>query len=1031
MACRRIVTAVVAVLGLAAPAFTTAAPAAAAAPVVVLASDFEDGTTQGWTGRGSAAVAVSADQAHGGARSLLTTGRTANFNGPSRNVLGILQPGAAYAVSAQVRLVAGAAPAAMHLTVQRTPEGGSTMFERVADAAATDGGWAEFLGEYSFQAASTEVLLYAESDDPTVSFFLDDVTITQTAPPPGGPADEAGITSDFETGTRQGWGPRIGSEAVSVTSEAAHSGTFSLLTTNRTRAFTGPAMNVLGRLSKGKTYAFSVWLRLTPGQAPTQLRLSIERHFQGAQSFDTLAGSTIVTADAWTNLANTYTLGSDVDFLMVYAESNTDLSSFYMDDFQMTFLPPVPIQTDIPRLRDGLDLPVGAAVSRTDTVGVHSELLARHFDQVTPGNAMKWDATEPTEGRFTFGEADTIVDFATANGLRVRGHTLVWHNQTPAWVFQDAAGDPLTSSPADKALLLSRLENHIRAVAGHFGDRLYAWDVVNEVIDENQPDGLRRSPWFQIAGLDYIRTAFRVAREVAPNATLFINDFNTQVPAKRDALFRLVKQLKAEGVPVDGIGQQMHINVAGPDVTDMERAIDLFATLGVTQEITELDVSVYTNFVDSMTSVPADLLALQGYRYRDVFDVLRRERSHVSAVTVWGLGDDETWLRGFPFPRLDDPLLFDDRLQAKPAFWGVVDPSRLPPLSRTLVVPQGRPRVDDGRDLQWNLLPDVRIHAAGGLAAGFQVRWDGRSLFVIAEVADRTNDRGDAVDVFVDETNAKAPAYVAGDRHVQVRRDRGERIPGGYRVELRVPLDAESAVGRQIGFDLRVHDAHGAGQTASWNDALHGQDTDTSRWGILTLVAEVSRVDAARGTPVIDGVEDAVWKRARPITTGVHVVGSSGATATARLLWDSGHLYVLAAVTDPTLDESSPNAFEQDSVEVFVDPNNGKTPGFEDEDGQYRVSFSNHQTINGIFGATAIANNLASATRVVPGGYVVELSVALPTIHPREGSLLGFDLQVNDASGGVRTAATTWHDPTGRSFVDTSHWGVARLADRR
>src|SRR5262249_53327328 len=163
------------------------------------------------------------------------------------------------------------------------------------------------------------------------------------------------------------------------------------------------------------------------------------------------------------------------------------------------------------------------------------------------GNALKWDATEPNPGQFVFTDPDNMVALAQANGLRMRGHTLVWHNQTPAWVFQNAAGAPLTNSPEDKALLLQRLENHIRTVVGRYAGKLYAWDVVNEIIDENQPDGLRRSPWFNIAGLDYVRTAFRVAHEVDPNAKLFINDFNTNQPRKRTALFNLVQQLRAEG----------------------------------------------------------------------------------------------------------------------------------------------------------------------------------------------------------------------------------------------------------------------------------------------------------------------------------------------------------------------------------------------------------------------------------------------------------------------------------------------------
>jgi endo-1,4-beta-xylanase len=232
-------------------------------------------------------------------------------------------------------------------------------------------------------------------------------------------------------------------------------------------------------------------------------------------------------------------------------------------------------------------------------------------------------------------------------------------------------------------------------------------------------------------------------------------------------------------------------------------------------------------------------------------------------------------------------------------------------------------------------------------------------------------------------------------------------------------------IGRELGFDVRARDASGA--AVSWNDQAHGQDADTSRWGTVTLLSEVDHVHARRGTPTIDGVVDRVWSRAATITTNVVIGGTAGATATARLLWDSGHLYVLATVTDPVLDESSANAFEQDSVEIFVDPDNSKSLGYNDDDGQYRISFTNHQTLGGTFGAFGIADNLTSATAIVPGGYLVEASIELDTVSPRPDTVLGFDLQVNDATGGARTSATTWFDPTGLSYLNTSRWGVAVL----
>ncbi len=188
----------------------------------------------------------------------------------------------------------------------------------------------------------------------------------------------------------------------------------------------------------------------------------------------------------------------------------------------------------------------------------------------------------------------------------------------------------------NKALLLARLEAHIRGVVGHYGADIPVWDVVNEVIDESQADGFRRSRWFEITGLDYIRTAFRVADEVAPDARLFINDYNTTVPAKRDRLYDLVALLRSEGVPVDGVGHQMHVNIDWPSVAETEAMIQTFVPLGVEQQITEMDVSIYTSTAESFPTPPADRLLTVAYRYRDLFALYRRYASEITSVTVWG-----------------------------------------------------------------------------------------------------------------------------------------------------------------------------------------------------------------------------------------------------------------------------------------------------------------------------------------------------------------------------------------------------------
>ena len=267
----------------------------------------------------------------------------------------------------------------------------------------------------------------------------------------------------------------------------------------------------------------------------------MERRSGGTPSYDRVTGDTAVTADGWVELRGQYTLAYDVDYLAAYVESTTGMASFHLDDFTLTYLPPLPIQTDIPSVKDvvGADFAIGAAIGRPQTVGAHAELLLKHFNSVTPGNALKWDATEPVEGQFRFEESDAEVGFAVDHHLAVRGHTLVWHSQVPAWVFNDAAGNPMTPTPENKALLLRREESHIRALMGRYAGKIGTWDVVNEVVDEYSSDGMRHSPWYTIAGLDFIRTAFRVAHEVDPAAKLVLNEYNTDLPAKQKVLLDL------------------------------------------------------------------------------------------------------------------------------------------------------------------------------------------------------------------------------------------------------------------------------------------------------------------------------------------------------------------------------------------------------------------------------------------------------------------------------------------------------------
>jgi endo-1,4-beta-xylanase len=334
--------------------------------------------------------------------------------------------------------------------------------------------------------------------------------------------------------------------------------------------------------------------------------------------------------------------------------------------------------------------PIGAAVNTT-TMTSHAPVLKAHFGSVTPENEMKWDAVEPTENTFTYANADAIVNFAMQNGMKIRGHTLVWFSQNPSWVFSNGSGGMPTAD-----VLLGRMRNHITKVMQHFAGKVYAWDVVNEAImeDGSYRDGTlatdKKSLWYQIIGPTYIAEAFKAAHAADPNAKLFYNDYYDYLPAKQQGIYNMVKGLQAQGIQVDGIGMQCHLNIApatdpnnqgyDQDVGHLEDAIKLYASLGVTVQVTELDMSLYipgmtyTSDQYYTTATFTDALKLQqADRYAQFFQLFRTYKSVISGVTFWGVADDATWLSMFSSGRKDFPLLFDVNHNPKPAFWAVVD----------------------------------------------------------------------------------------------------------------------------------------------------------------------------------------------------------------------------------------------------------------------------------------------------------------------------------------------------------------------
>ncbi|RFS26619.1 1,4-beta-xylanase [Chitinophaga silvatica] len=320
--------------------------------------------------------------------------------------------------------------------------------------------------------------------------------------------------------------------------------------------------------------------------------------------------------------------------------------------------------------------PIGVAVSPQALKSDEAALITQQFNSMTPENAMKMGVIHPKEHEYNFEGADAIADFAGKNHLKLRGHTLCWHNQAPAWIFRDEKGDTVS-----KQVLMQRLKEHITTVVTRYKGRIYAWDVVNEVISDKKDEFYRNSPWLSICGPEYIEMAFRWAHEADPKAILFYNDYNEIDAVKRGKIIKMVKDLRAKGVPVQAIGLQAHWAINLPSAKQLDQTLNDFAALGLPIQITELDISVYPKehearagkASDIDTTFSADKETQQINQYSMCFEKFRAYKQIITGVTFWNISDRHSWLDNFPVRgRKDYPLLFDSKLNPKRAYAHVI-----------------------------------------------------------------------------------------------------------------------------------------------------------------------------------------------------------------------------------------------------------------------------------------------------------------------------------------------------------------------
>lgn len=338
---------------------------------------------------------------------------------------------------------------------------------------------------------------------------------------------------------------------------------------------------------------------------------------------------------------------------------------------------------------------IGAALNRAqildkDTQAVH--IVKDQFSSISPENVMKWQNIHPAPDQYDFELPDKFVAFGQQNQMFTIGHTLVWHNQLPDWVYlRERNGDPANDTLlTDSLTLINRIKDHISTIVGRYKGKIRGYDVVNEAVNED--GSLRNSGFLKILGEGYIQKAFEFAREADPEAELYYNDYNLNKPEKRDGVIRVIKKLQENGVQVDGIGMQGHWKLDSPSLEQIEESITKFSALGVKVMITELDIDVLPSphnhqgaeitdnheqskkldpYVNGLPDSIQDKLAR---RYKELFALFNKHKDKISRVTFWGVHDGQSWKNYHPVRgRTNYPLLFDRNYKPKEAFNAVIN----------------------------------------------------------------------------------------------------------------------------------------------------------------------------------------------------------------------------------------------------------------------------------------------------------------------------------------------------------------------
>lgn len=865
------------------------------------------------------------------------------------------------------------------------------------------------------------------------------------------------------------------------------------------------SQDITNAVERGEEYQYSFWAKLSDDykDAPEEQRnvdfapfyvAGGEATYLGSYSTGVLSGEVTktLTAGEWTKFSGTFNVPKTADQIVIriieqgtdYGQGKCVKGAYCVTGVSMKKItkPKPEIEKDIPDWKTsvteslGNDSIAGTAIMSSEiSDDTLMELVEKHFNAVTLGNELKPDAlfnyqigqsvdcktitfkgtelkvpvVNDKNENLDFSRADAmlekILEWNNANPknkIRVRGHVLVWHSQTPEWFFHE---DYDVAKPyVDKETMNRRLEWFISSVFDHYFGKaangkydglFYGWDVVNEAVNGNTyrddkviPDesdtstsdtrhGSNSMWWRVYQSNEFIINAFKYANQYAPeDVELYYNDYGETDNTKCEGIVKLINDVKhAAGTRLDAFGMQAHYNVDGFSAAQFKSVAKKYAQAAGKVQLTELDFKASSTY-DGTAATKESEYTKMAYCHKNLYEAikaLKNEGTNVSGLTVWGVIEPNSWLHsqsnvgGGANGSAQCPLLFDGNYKAKPAYWAYVDASQLKPAIQKVTITEAK----DG-----NIAGETYTIDQGEVQAEFIPVWDAAGLTVQVKVKDTTANDADAVTVYVDPKNSASD--ITPDK-VTVTRTAAAEIAGGYQATVKVPME-NLKVAQQIGLDVVVNND---GKTESFNDLTGNQESSSKYYAVATMKPGIEKIPY--GTISVDGEEDAAWNNAVNIPLTINK--GSEASANAKVLWDDDNLYVYATIKDAVLDKTGAQTHEQDSLEVFIDEDNGKTASYGEDDKQYRINYNNEQSFNG---KKCLAENVKSATKTIVGGYVVEAAFKWTDIRPANGTKIGLDLQINDAKGGKRTGTLSWYDETGMGWSGSNVYGTVELTGK-